>query len=350
MRAAVTLARSALAIPALLAAAPGAARAAGGACSGDDPPIAVIVEGATPALERAIFVDLAAELERTDLCARLEADTSAGAAGARRAPAIARVTIRVSPQGVAAVRVDDEVTHKRLERTVEVAGLQDDGRALSIAIAADELLRASWVELTLKRRAAAASAEPVPPAVRASVDERREATDAGGGAARATEIGLRATLAAYGGGQVQLGGALFFRRDVLPWLAGSMFVYGREALPASAALGTVLGHAAGGGASLSMYLARTARARLGVEAAAEVGYVVFEGRPEGGASGSSFGGPTAFGSLGVTADVDVRPVRFGASVGALAPLMMVEALEGDAVVTGMGGPGVLATVGAGVAF
>ncbi|WP_437774372.1 hypothetical protein [Sorangium sp. So ce1097] len=355
MRAAVTLAPSALAIPVLLAAAPGDARAEAGACSGDDPPIAVVVEGATPALERAIFVDLAAELARTDLCARLEAGTppdAPGARPARRAPAIARVTIRVAPEGVAAVRVDDEVTHKRLERTVEVAGLEDDGRALAIAIAADELLRASWVELTLKRRDAAAPAEPVPPAVRASVDELRKAPpDAGAGA---NEIGLRATVAAYGGGQVQLGGALFFRRDLggdaLPWLAASVFVYGREALPASAALGTVLGHAAGGGASLSVYVARTARARLGVEAAAEVGYVVFEGRAEGSASASRFGGPTAFGALGVTADVDLRPVRLGASVGALAPFLMVEALEGDTVVTGMGGPGVLAAMGAGVAF
>ncbi|MGK3992932.1 hypothetical protein [Sorangium sp. So ce1024] len=365
MRVAVTLAPSALAIPVLLAAAPGAARAEGGACRDDDPPIAVVVEGASPALERAIFVDLAAELARTDLCARLEPATSPGAPAApgaggarhaRRTSAIARVTIRVAPEGVAAVRVDDEVTHKRLERTVEVAGLEDDGRALAIAIAADELLRASWVELTLKRRDAAAPEEPVPPAVRASVDElRKEPGDAGAGA---NEIGLRATLAAYGGGQVQLGGALFFRRDfrrdlggdALPWLAGSVFVYGREAIPTSAALGTVLGHAAGGGASLAVYVARTARARLGVEAAAEVGYVVFEGRAEGSASASRFGGPTAFGALGVTADVDLRPVRLGASVGALAPLLMVEALEGDTVVTGMGGPGVLATMGAGVAF
>lgn len=359
MRAAVTLAPSALAIPVLLAVAPGDARAEAGACSGDDPPIAVVVEGATPALERAIFVDLAAELARTDLCARLEAGTppdAPGARPARRAPAIARVTIRVAPEGVAAVRVDDEVTHKRLERTVEVAGLEDDGRALAIAIAADELLRASWVELTLKRRDAAAPAEPVPPAVRASVDELRKAPPGAG--AGANEIGLRATVAAYGGGQVQLGGALFFRRDfrrdlggdALPWLAASVFVYGREALPASAALGTVLGHAAGGGASLSVYVARTARARLGVEAAAEVGYVVFEGRAEGGASASRFGGPTAFGALGVTADLDLRPVRLGASVGALAPFLMVEALEGDTVATGMGGPGVLAAMGAGVAF
>ncbi|WP_157906889.1 MULTISPECIES: hypothetical protein [Sorangium] len=52
----------------------------------------------------------------------------------------------------------------------------------------------------------------------------------------------------------------------------------------------------------------------------------------------------------MTADVDVRPVRFGASVGALAPFMMVEALAGDAVVTSTGGPGVLAALGAGVVF
>lgn len=338
----------ALALPALFAATAGVARAEeGDACGGDAPPIAVLVEGATPELERAIFVDLAAELARTHLCARLEAGASPDARGAGRERAIARVTIRISPEGVAAVRVDDAMTWKRLERTVEVAGLKDDGRALALAIAADELLRASWVEPTPRRRAAMASAAPAP----ALAGGLREAPDAGGGPdRRATEIGVRATVAAYGGGQVQVGGALLLRRDVLPWLAGSVFVYAREALPASAALGTVLGHAAGGGASLSAYVARTGRARLGFEAAVEAGYVLFEGRAEEGASASRFGGPTAFGALGVTADVDVRPVRFGASVGALAPFMMVEALAGDAAVTSMGGPGVLAALGAGVAF
>ncbi|WP_437292710.1 hypothetical protein [Sorangium sp. So ce426] len=340
-----------LVLPALLAASAGVARAEGDACGGDAPPIAVLVEGATPELERAIFVDLAAELARTDLCARLEAGASPDARGAGRERAIARVTIRISPEGVAAVHIDDAVTQKRLERTVDVAGLKDDGRALALAIAADELLRASWVEPTLRRRAAMASAAPAPTAAPAPAGGVREAPGAGGGAdRRANEIGVRATVAAYGGGQVQLGGALFLRRDVLPWLAGSVFVYAREALPASAALGTVLGHAAGGGASLSAYVARTGRARLGFEAAVEVGYVLFEGRAEEGASASRFGGPSAFGALGVTADVDVRPVRFGASVGALAPFMRVEALAGDAVVTSTGGPGVLAALGAGVVF
>jgi hypothetical protein len=336
-----------LVLPALLAATAGVARAEGDVCGGDAPPIAVLVEGATPELERAIFVDLAAELARTDLCARLEAGASPDARGAGRERAIARVTIRISPEGVAAVHIDDAMTQKRLERAVDVSGLKDDGRALALAIAADELLRASWVEPTLRRRAAMASAAPAP----AAAGGVREAPGAGGGAdRRATEIGVRATVAAYGGGQVQLGGALLLRRDVLPWLAGSVFVYAREALPASAALGTVFGHAAGGGASLSAYVARTGRARLGVEAAVEAGYVLFEGRAEEGASASRFGGPTAFGALGVTADVDVRPVRFGVSVGALAPFMMVEALAGDAVVTSMGGPGMLAALGAGVVF
>jgi hypothetical protein len=66
---------------------------------------------------------------------------------------IARVSLHVDHPArgpvVATIRVGDLVTDKRLERALDLTRLPDDSRPLAVAAAVDELLRASWVELTL---------------------------------------------------------------------------------------------------------------------------------------------------------------------------------------------------------
>jgi hypothetical protein len=52
------------------------------------------------------------------------------------------------------------VTDKRVQRTLDLAGLPEDGFPLAVAASADELLRASWAELVLND--APARAVPVP--------------------------------------------------------------------------------------------------------------------------------------------------------------------------------------------
>jgi hypothetical protein len=47
------------------------------------------------------------------------------------------------------VLVKDEVTDKRVARDVDLASIPNDGRPLTVALAADELLRASWAEVNL---------------------------------------------------------------------------------------------------------------------------------------------------------------------------------------------------------
>jgi hypothetical protein len=47
------------------------------------------------------------------------------------------------------VLVKDEVTDKRVARDVDLATIPNDGRPLTVALAADELLRASWAEVNL---------------------------------------------------------------------------------------------------------------------------------------------------------------------------------------------------------
>ncbi len=49
------------------------------------------------------------------------------------------------------IEVRDAVTAKRVAREVDLAGVPPDGRSVVVALAADELVRASWAELSLPR-------------------------------------------------------------------------------------------------------------------------------------------------------------------------------------------------------
>ncbi len=80
--------------------------------------------------------------------------------------ALADVAFASAERGVS-IAIRDVVTRKEVTRTVRVASIPPDGRPLALALAADELLRATWAEILLSR-APAPPAEP-PPAVRALV-------------------------------------------------------------------------------------------------------------------------------------------------------------------------------------
>ncbi|MET0285253.1 MAG: hypothetical protein ABW352_12315 [Polyangiales bacterium] len=99
--------------------------------------VTVAVEPEDPEL-----VDRVERHLRAALAAReLALCESAGRAGALR--------ITVDEAARARIVVRDALTRKLLERTLELASFPADGRALAIAAAADELLRASWAELLL---------------------------------------------------------------------------------------------------------------------------------------------------------------------------------------------------------
>lgn len=107
----------------------------------------------------------------------------------------------VEPHAVT-MDVDDGVTAKRLSRRVDLASFPQDSRPLATAVAADELLRASWIELAL----ADAPAPPKPPPVEVlEVVER----DVAPGRARRTSVGARAAFDHYAAGDSQLGADAF---------------------------------------------------------------------------------------------------------------------------------------------
>ncbi|MEO5727219.1 MAG: hypothetical protein ABI134_28420 [Byssovorax sp.] len=304
-------------------------------CAPDQSRIEVTVDGAD-LLAPAILEELEAELARAHLCASAPGD---------RSKPLARIRVTLRGDTSASIRIEDAVTKKTVEREVDVADFPADGRALPIAIAADELLRASWAEVSLRPEVENAR-EPVPPVVRASVAPPKRPPPV----ARRTELGLRATVNVYGGGQTHLGGALYARRDLGAWVTGEAFAYAREAMPVTATNGSITTHAWGGGLSLDLHLLRAGGARFGVKAGAELGYVLFEGSARAGARAATFGSVVAFGKLGVIGAFDVGPVRVSAAILGLAPFRSADALDGVEVATSVGGPGAEAALGAGVTF
>jgi hypothetical protein len=99
-------------------------------------------EGLEPALFAEVRTDLASELAHrgVDVCS--PGSTPREAAG---------VVVLSASDSTVVIELDDHVTHKRVGRDLTLAGLPANGRALAIAIAIDELLRASWAELDLNR-------------------------------------------------------------------------------------------------------------------------------------------------------------------------------------------------------
>jgi hypothetical protein len=153
--------------------------------------------------------------------------------GGHVATAVATVELAPHERATAiVVVVRDAVTAKRVERDVDLVTVPIDGQPLTLALAADELLRASWAELAL-----ATSPTPGVPVPKAVSDD----VDASMRPARPPRafLGALAATEHYSGGQTQYGGDLeagvwITRRLSLGARAGL-----RSALSASAPDGNV---------------------------------------------------------------------------------------------------------------
>ena len=128
-------------------------------CGGTGRPWVGISDPATPSPEVVSLLRAELAARQIELCA--EGDD-------RRAGAIATVAFSPRAEGATiSVEVRDRLTAKRVARDVDLTGVPPDGRALTLALAADELLRASWAELALLN--APAPSSPVPEAVTESL-------------------------------------------------------------------------------------------------------------------------------------------------------------------------------------
>lgn len=289
-----------------------------------------------------VLADFRARLaeENISVCAREDAPAR---------PPVARITI--SAQGNASVDVsvdlNDAVTAKRVGRDVDLSRVPADGRPLAIALAAGELLRASWVEIAF----APAEATPkAPPAEVRRIVQRtlppREAP------AHEPRFGLLAAAEHFGGGQDQLGADAYFLGFLASKLRLRVAAGARESLPVDAEHGRIRASAlslAIGGQLLLFERPRSMDVSLGFGARGALAR--FQGRGRDGASESDFSSIALYGSLGLDAALRLMgPLWFELGASGGVPLRSVSAEDAGQRVTGMSGFEAAARLGLGVAF
>ncbi len=199
-------------------------------CRAAGPHLDLVLDGAWPAGERgAIAAELRAALrvQDLDLCI----------AGAAPSDAIARLTLSRTTDTVVNIRVRDAVTDKWVERDIDLTGFDAGARSLAIAVAADELVRASWTELLLDD--APETAAPPPPQVRAIVDRVVQQNEGSVRSSLPLWIDVVGNLERYVGGELHGGGGLTFELWLHRHVGARLGIGGRVGRRRTGQLGSV---------------------------------------------------------------------------------------------------------------
>lgn len=296
----------------------------------------------TAGLQRAVLEDLRAglRLKGIDACAL-------GSAGSE--PPLALIELAADQKARVSVGIDvhDAVTEKRVIRDLDLGELAADARALAIAAAADELLRASWAELALQD--APQPAREPPAAVEAALRDSIAPARVG---RRDHGVGARAAIEHHGGGHTQFGGDAFVAVWFAPRWAFELGVGLREGLTRDAEHGRVESRALVGRADAVLALLPRGRV-IGLEA--KLGIAVSSVRMRGDAAASARedegAGLGAHARLGLGVKLLPWPaLALAFEAGAGAPVRSVEAVEDGRVVSSTGGLALHAGVGTELRF
>lgn len=243
--------------------------------------------------------------------------------------AASEIALAALPGDVVTVAVRDAITGKRLAREVPLASVPRDARPLTVALAVDELLRASWVELALAD--APAPTRPVPREIDALVPAP---------ARRRWELGAELAAARFGGGTRLAGIDLVARAAPLPPLLVHVAVGLRGGATVQAPDGDIRTSALDADVGVELLLpprGRSVELALGVDG--RLIHARFSGQPRGGARGAEVTATALY--LGASLRGSVRLARaFGLSLacGFGVPLHPVDVFDGDARVAGISGP------------
>jgi len=326
---------------ALIASAPAGALADDGRC--DDPSrswvrIAFSPAEINPALQQEAVKDLRAGLapNRIDVCFE-------GAPDAK--PPVAELTCAFSDDGgEATIRVVDQLTEKRVERSIRLNDLPPDGRSLALAVESEELLRASWAELAFRAshvvpRPAPPSTAPIPQRIAPAPRLPRFA------------FGARGAVQHYGGGQTHLGGDAFFSWRISSRWQLEAAIGLRRALVTAAKDGRIETTGFDSELGWSIVAARSKYLDLAADSTLHLAWLDYEAvQSSGGKSASArglastlrLGGLAAFGGHG--------SLRSYTRIGVGYPWLAFSAADSGRSVTGVSSWEVYATTGIGVEF
>jgi hypothetical protein len=331
----VRVARVLLAAGLGVAAAPAAARAEARCGAQGRPVVELVLEVDPP--DRIIGTTLEEHL-RAELGAReIDVCTVPAAPGHG---SIARVTLHVdhpaSGAFLATIRIGDLIMNKRVERTIDLAKLPADGRPLAVAASTDELLRASWIELTIPD--APPPTIPPPPAVTRAISppagpRRRRPS--------LVEVGIAGTATDFFGLRVSLGGELWAGFWVHPRVAIELRFAADASLSRRSAEGSAHADTLGPGAGLSVALTGQHDAPLGLRlsAGADLLRVHLVGTASGSAVATSGTQWTGVADVMLRGWARTGPVAWTLGVGPVAALHGVAATDNGATVTAVEGFG-----------
>jgi hypothetical protein len=258
---------------------------------------------------------------------------------------LATIDLSSAPDAVSlGVEVRDAVTAKHVSRDVALGGVPADSRPLTIALAADELLRASWAELAL--RTAAPPAVPVPVEVTRTVREAIEPTVAPAAPPRIV-LGVDGALQHFGSGTTMYGADARLGAWLTPRVAAGLRFGLLSGSAVSATDGSVQPSAWIAGAA-AVVTVTPPEYRWGIDAIGrfDVEHISFVAMPRGMATGSSQSDYAMLAGLGPQVWFRLLPtLRVGAEVLAVLPLRGVEAADAHVSFAGLSGLGLSTQLG-----
>lgn len=302
-----------------------AAKADSSPCRAEGDYLEMSLEGEWPdGTGGAIFAELQAALRVRDieLCVTSPSPSQA----------IARVRFERGADAHVVIRVFDHVTDKEVSRSVLVADFGPSARALALAVAADELVRASWAELTLEDSPVEASEAPavVQRAVReTSVVSTTQRTE--------RWLSLSFTFNAYTGGELQLGGSLGFERWLSSRIGLRIVGEGRTSLLQVGEFGSVRARVVSAGLGLLVRLNEPAPFSVAWTFGAQAGWIKFSAEAAPGALASDQSSVLLGLRTGLSLRYSLGAVRFGLEGGVGAPIIGAAAQDGPRQLTGATG-------------
>ncbi|HKP62447.1 MAG TPA: hypothetical protein VJV78_37190 [Polyangiales bacterium] len=296
-------------------------------------------EGWDPRLQQSIRADLAAGLRLRGLlvCGPEKPGSEAPLASVQLSAAeMNRVAVEIE--------VHDALTNKYVLREVDMRNVPGDARGLTLAAAAEELLRASWAELALEGAPSPMREPPieVTNAVRPAALERRDALS----------LGLRFAVEHHTGGQTGLGPDLWFDLWLSEYVATELSVGYRLGLTVPSEHGSIESQGAVFAADMLIaFAARRAPVLFGTRVGVQFAAFQYSGRANEQGEGEELTGIGAAARAALVLRVtlgDLAELRFEAGPGVT--MRAVEAQDNGEGVTGTGGAMVHGELGFGVMF
>jgi hypothetical protein len=252
-----------------------------------------------------------------------------------------------SPATTVTITVRDAITGKLVAREVDLRSVPVDAQPLTLALAVDELLRASWVERTLAD--APPSTRPVPREIDEALGASGEKPARPGAAPRGRwQLGAAIAAERFGGGSTQAGVDLAARISLLARLDLEGTVGLRRETPVRATDGVVHGTAIDAALDAAVVLEpRPGRWELELLAGGRILGLDVSGDPRAGARGGDVSATALTLDAGLRAGLrTTRALAFSLTAMFGVPLRSVDILDGTTRVAGLSGPLVALALGA----